>query len=45
MVIGRKWFGFKGSPLFLLIGLIFLSNQLSGTIPEENVQLSIFLDR
>jgi hypothetical protein len=42
MVIGRKFLGSKGLPLFLYIGLILPISQISGKKPVSKIKLNIF---
>ena len=42
IVIGRKFLGSKGFPLFLYIGLILPINQISGENPVAKIKLNIF---
>jgi hypothetical protein len=42
IVIGRKFFGSSGLPLFLYIGFILPTSQMSGITPELKIALNIF---
>jgi cell division protein FtsL len=42
IVIGRKLFGSSGLPLFLYIGFILPTSQMSGITPELKIALNIF---
>jgi hypothetical protein len=41
-LIGRKFLGSKGLPLFLYIGLILPISQISGRKPVSKIKLNIF---